>query len=168
MVASGHHTNMRRQRHGSSWNDFYSGGRNSPVRSFVTSGNRSGSGISQSMQRNLRPPVFTSMKRIGLLHFGQDGGGVFLGMTLTLDQIGCGLIRACDQTSRSCGRAAKARRRARPQDVWHTLSRPHRPGRQARLTEENGRLPQRCKLDNLAFAPPANNAAIKNRPLSAR
>jgi hypothetical protein len=35
---------------------------------------------SQSMQRNLRPPVFTSMKRIGLLHFGQDGGGVFLGM----------------------------------------------------------------------------------------
>jgi hypothetical protein len=50
------------------------------VRSLATSGNRSGSGISQSMQRNLRPPVFTSIKCIGLLHFGQVGGGEFLGM----------------------------------------------------------------------------------------
>ena len=30
--------------------------------------------------RNLRPPVLTSMKRIGLLHFGQTGGGGFLGI----------------------------------------------------------------------------------------
>jgi hypothetical protein len=41
------------------------------------------------MQRNLRPPVFTSTKCMGLWHFGQEGGGGFLGMwTLTLDQAG--------------------------------------------------------------------------------
>jgi hypothetical protein len=57
---------------------LYSGGRKLPLRSFVTSGCFSGSGTSQSMQRNLRPPVLTSMKRIGLLHFGHVGGGVFL------------------------------------------------------------------------------------------
>jgi hypothetical protein len=50
------------------------------VRNFATSGNRSGSGTSQSVQRNLRPPVFTSMKLMGLWHFGQEGGGGFLGM----------------------------------------------------------------------------------------
>ena len=59
---------------------IYSGRCNSPVRSFVTSGNFSGSGTSQSMQRNLRPPVLTSMKRIGLLHFGHGGGAGFLGI----------------------------------------------------------------------------------------
>ena len=32
------------------------------------------------MQRNLRPPLFTSMNLIGLPHFEQAGGGVFLGM----------------------------------------------------------------------------------------
>src|ERR1700694_4451831 len=31
-------------------------------------------------------PLLRSRKRIGLLHFGQAGGGEFLGMTLTLDQ----------------------------------------------------------------------------------
>ena len=46
------------------------------------SGVFSGSGTSQSMQRNLRPPVFTSMKLIGLLHFRQSGGGVFLAMQM--------------------------------------------------------------------------------------
>jgi hypothetical protein len=38
------------------------------------------------MHWNLRPPVFLSRKRMGLRHFVQMGGGVFLGMTLTLDQ----------------------------------------------------------------------------------
>jgi hypothetical protein len=32
------------------------------------------------MQRNLRPPVLTSMKCIGLRHFGHGGGGGFLGI----------------------------------------------------------------------------------------
>jgi hypothetical protein len=32
------------------------------------------------MQRNFRPPVLTRINRIGLLHFGQIGGGAFLGM----------------------------------------------------------------------------------------
>jgi hypothetical protein len=67
----------------------YSGGRRVAENGFFTSGNRSGSGTSQSMQRNLRPPVFTSTKCMGLWHFGQEGGGGFLGMwTLTLDQAG--------------------------------------------------------------------------------
>jgi hypothetical protein len=67
----------------------YSGGRRVPENGFFTSGNRSGSGTSQSMQRNLRPPVFTSTKCMGLWHFRQEGGGGFLGMwTLTLDQAG--------------------------------------------------------------------------------
>jgi hypothetical protein len=57
-----------------------SGRRNSPVRSFTTSGDRIGSGLSQSMQRNLRPPVLMSMKCIGLLHLGQIGAGEFLTM----------------------------------------------------------------------------------------
>jgi hypothetical protein len=35
---------------------------------------------SQSLQRNLRPPVLTSINRMGLRHFWQVGGGVFLGM----------------------------------------------------------------------------------------
>jgi hypothetical protein len=64
----------------------YSGGRSSPVRSFATSDDRSGSGTSQSMQRNLRPPVLTRINRIGLPHLEQLGGEEFLGMTFTLDQ----------------------------------------------------------------------------------
>jgi hypothetical protein len=52
-------------------------------RSFVTSGNCSGSGTSQSMQRNLRPPILTSMNRIGLLHLEQVEGGGFLGMVVS-------------------------------------------------------------------------------------
>jgi hypothetical protein len=55
----------------------HSGGRNSPVRSFVTSGDRSGSGPSQSMQQNLRPLILTSINRIGLLHFEHVWGGGF-------------------------------------------------------------------------------------------
>jgi hypothetical protein len=58
----------------------FSTGRSSPVRSLATSGECKGSGASQSMQRNLRPPVLTSKKRIGLLHFGHNGGGVFFAM----------------------------------------------------------------------------------------
>jgi hypothetical protein len=58
----------------------HSKGRSSPLRSLATSGDRSGSGTSQSMQRNLRPPVLTTMNFIGFLHFVQLGGGVFLGM----------------------------------------------------------------------------------------
>jgi hypothetical protein len=54
--------------------------------SLETSGDRNGSSPSQSMHWNLRPPVFLSRKRMGLRHFGQAGGGVFLVMTLTLDQ----------------------------------------------------------------------------------
>jgi hypothetical protein len=46
----------------------------------------SGSGTSQSMQRNLRPPVLTSIKCIGLRHLEQVGGGGFFGMTRTLVQ----------------------------------------------------------------------------------
>jgi hypothetical protein len=42
----------------------------------------------QSMQRNLRPPVLTSVKCIGLRHSGQIGGGVFLGMAVHLGSAG--------------------------------------------------------------------------------
>jgi hypothetical protein len=55
-------------------------GFSSPVKSLATSGDRIGSGTSQLMQRNLRPPVFTSTNFIGFLHFVQLGGGAFLGM----------------------------------------------------------------------------------------
>jgi hypothetical protein len=61
-------------------------GRNAPLRSLATSGDRNGSPPSQSRQRNLRPPVLTGKNRMGFWHTGQEGGGVFLGMTLTLDQ----------------------------------------------------------------------------------
>jgi hypothetical protein len=60
-------------------------GRRSPLRILATSGECNRSPPSQSMQRNLRPPVLTSTNRMGLWHFGQSGGGVFLGMALTLD-----------------------------------------------------------------------------------
>ena len=52
----------------------------------MTSGNLRGPVTSQSTQRNLRPPVFTSTNRIGLLHFGQIGGGVFLGIGSPIHQ----------------------------------------------------------------------------------
>lgn len=52
----------------------------------MTSTDFKGSSPSQSMHWNLRPPVFRSRKRMGLRQFGHIGGGVFLGMTLTLDQ----------------------------------------------------------------------------------
>jgi hypothetical protein len=45
---------------------------------LLCSGSCIGSDESQSMQRNLRPPVFTSMNLIGLPHFLQAGGGAFL------------------------------------------------------------------------------------------
>jgi hypothetical protein len=44
----------------------YSGGRRAPESNLLTSGNRNGSPPSQSMQRNLRPPVLTSMNCIAL------------------------------------------------------------------------------------------------------
>ena len=58
------------------------------MRSFAISGNFSGSGRSQSMQRNFRPPVLTSINRIGLLHFEHVGGGRFLGMAAHAGQAG--------------------------------------------------------------------------------
>jgi hypothetical protein len=58
----------------------YSKGRNWPVRSLATSGERSGSSPSQSRHWNLRPPVLRSKNSMGLRHFGRIGGGVFLGM----------------------------------------------------------------------------------------
>ena len=68
----------------------YSKGRSSPVRSLATSGDRNGSSPSQPRHWSLRPPVFQSVfqsrNRMGLRQFGQIGGGVFLRMTLTLDQ----------------------------------------------------------------------------------
>jgi hypothetical protein len=60
--------------------DFYTGGFSSLESRFCISGAFSGSGMSQSMQRNLRPPDFTSMNLLGLPHFEQVGGGVFLAM----------------------------------------------------------------------------------------
>jgi hypothetical protein len=54
-------------------------GFNSPVRSFATSVERNGSSPAQSMQRNLRPPVLTTINRMGLRQVGQIGGGLFLG-----------------------------------------------------------------------------------------
>ena len=38
------------------------------------------------MQRNFRPPVWTSIKCFGLPHLEQPGGGEFFGMAITLDQ----------------------------------------------------------------------------------
>ena len=58
----------------------YTGGFNSLKSRFCISGVFSGSSTSQSMQRNLRPPVFTSANLFGLPHFEQVGGGVFLTM----------------------------------------------------------------------------------------
>jgi hypothetical protein len=57
----------------------YSNGFNSPASNCATSGDFNGSSPSQSGQRNFRPPVLTSMNRMGSPHFRQIGGGVFLG-----------------------------------------------------------------------------------------
>ena len=52
-------------------------------------GNSNGYSPSQSWHRNLRPPAFTSVHRIGLLHLRQRGGGGFLTtMMLTLNWAG--------------------------------------------------------------------------------
>jgi hypothetical protein len=59
---------------------LYTGGFNSPKIRFCIAGVLSGSGTSQSMQRNLRPPDCTSMNLFGLPHLEQAGGGVFLAM----------------------------------------------------------------------------------------
>jgi len=56
------------------------GGLNAPPSNFFISGVFSASGTSQSMQRNLRPPLLTSMNLVALPHFEQAGGGVFLAM----------------------------------------------------------------------------------------
>src|ERR1039458_4419617 len=55
-------------------------GCNSSVKSLATADEGNGSSLTQSMQRNLRPPVLTVIKCIGLRHFGQIGGGKFYGM----------------------------------------------------------------------------------------
>ena len=61
------------------------GGCSSPLIKACISDNRIGSTRSHWMHWNLRPPVFKSMKCIGLLHFGQVGVARFFTMTLTLD-----------------------------------------------------------------------------------
>jgi len=70
---------------------------NSPV-SCVNSGNLRRPVTSQSTQRNLRPPVFTSTNRIGLLHFGQIGGGVFLGIGSPFHQGGSSTLAVTDNS----------------------------------------------------------------------
>lgn len=64
----------------------------------MTSGNLRRPVISQSTQRNLRPPVFTSTNRIGLLHFGQMGGGVFLGIGSPFHQGGSSTLSVTDNS----------------------------------------------------------------------
>jgi hypothetical protein len=59
---------------------IYSNGFKLPLSSLATSGDFRGFSPSQSKQRNLRPPLLTSTKCVGLLQFGQRGGGVFLAM----------------------------------------------------------------------------------------
>jgi hypothetical protein len=56
---------------------FHSKGRNSPVSSFVTSGDRNGSSVSQSRHWNLRPPILRSRKRMGLRHWNRWEVGYF-------------------------------------------------------------------------------------------
>ena len=52
-------------------------------------GNSNGYSPSQSWHRNLRPPAFTSVHCMGLLHLRQRGGGGFLTtMMLTLNGAG--------------------------------------------------------------------------------
>ena len=71
-----------------------------PVRSCVTSGNLRRPVTSQSTQRNLRPPVFTSTNRIGMLHFGQIGGGGFLGMGSPFHQGGSSTLSVTDNSQK--------------------------------------------------------------------
>ena len=55
----------------------------------ITSRDFNGSSPSQSRHRNFRPPAFTSVHRMGLLHLRQRGGGRFLTtMMLTLNWAG--------------------------------------------------------------------------------
>ena len=68
------------------------------MRSWVTSGNLRRPVTSQSTQRNLRPPVFTSTNRIGTLHFGQVGGGEFLGMGSPFHQGGSSTLSVTDNS----------------------------------------------------------------------
>ena len=72
---------------------------NSPV-SCVNSGNLRRPVTSQSTQRNLRPPVFTSTNRIGMLHFGQIGGGEFLGMGSPFHQGGSSTLSVTDNSQK--------------------------------------------------------------------
>ena len=67
---------------------LYSVDPSSPLSSPTTSGDFNGSSPSQSKHRNLRPPVLTSVNRIGLPHLRHRGGGVFLAMALTLNWAG--------------------------------------------------------------------------------
>ena len=57
---------------------------------------RSGSGTSQSMQRNLRPPVFKSIKCIGLPHLEHIGDGGFLGIYAPLGLGGSAKLSVTD------------------------------------------------------------------------
>jgi hypothetical protein len=57
---------------------------------------RSGSDTSQSMQRNLRPPVFTSIKCIGLPHLEHVGDGGFLGIDAPLGLGGSAKLSVTD------------------------------------------------------------------------
>ena len=64
-------------------------------------GNSNGYSPSQSWHRNLRPPAFTSVHRIGLLHLRQRGGGGFLTtMMLTLDLGGSTKLSVTDRSRR--------------------------------------------------------------------
>lgn len=62
------------------------GGCSSPLIKACISDNRIGSTRSHWTHWNLRPPVFKSVKCIGLRHFGQVGVARFSAMTLTLDR----------------------------------------------------------------------------------
>jgi hypothetical protein len=64
----------------------------------VTSGNLRRLVTSQSTQRNFLPPVFTSTNRIGVLHFGQIGGGEFLGMGSPFHQGGSSTLSVTDNS----------------------------------------------------------------------
>src|SRR6266478_4218531 len=59
------------------------GGCSSPLIKACISANRIGSASSHRTHWNLRPPVFKTMKCIGLRHFGHLGGGCTV-TTLTL------------------------------------------------------------------------------------
>jgi hypothetical protein len=58
----------------------YFKGCSSPASSLASSDDSNGSWLAQSRHWNLRPPVFHSKNCMDLRHFGQVGGGMFLGM----------------------------------------------------------------------------------------